>query len=159
MKYADIVADLKANNAKSAGFYTTEQLLDIFNQASVDVPNIRPDALTLTYSGPLDIGYTWQIAEPISAQSDGHIRSMGKTDVSKLLGDDNFKRALLKANDYDEAIVNNILDGEYSTDQSGNKVRIKPGLVDIMSERFGTYQESCLLGVLELRTSMQLTSI
>ena len=29
----------------------------------------------------------------------------------------------------------------------------------IKNERFGTYQESCPLGVLELRTSMQLTSI
>ena len=56
MKYTDIVADLKKNNAKSTGFYTTEQLLEIFNNASVDVPNIRPDAITLTYSGPLDTG-------------------------------------------------------------------------------------------------------
>jgi len=136
MKYEDIVADLKKNNAKSTGFYTTDQLLDIFNQASVDVPNIRPDALTLTYSGPLDTGYTWQIAEPISAQSDGHIRSMGKTDVSRLLTNPVFEEALLKANNDDPAIVHNVLEGEYATDQYGNKVRIKPGWIDIMSERF-----------------------
>ena len=136
MKYEDIVADLKKNNAKSTGFYTTEQLLDIFNQASVEVPNIRSDAVTLTYSGPLDTGYAWQIAEPISAQSAGQIRSMGKTDVSKLLGSDELKLALLKANNYDDEALRNILDGEYATDQNGNKVRVKPGWVDIMSERF-----------------------
>ena len=136
MKYSDIVEDLKENNLKTTGFYTTEQLLDIFNSASVEAPNISPDAITLTYSGPLDTGYTWQIAEPISAQSTGQIRSMGKTDVSKLLNDGNLKRALLKANNFDPVIVNNILDGEYATDQSGNKVRIKPGWTDIMSERF-----------------------
>jgi hypothetical protein len=62
MKYADIVADLQRNNAKATGFYTTEQLLDIFNKASVEVPNARQDAVTLTYSGPVDrvLGYTWQ---------------------------------------------------------------------------------------------------
>ena len=117
------------------GFYTTEQLLEIFNKASIDVPSISPNATTLTYSGPLDTGYSWQIAEPIGAQSSGEIRTIGNTDVSKLLNDPNMKRALLKANNYDEEIVRNILDGEYATDQNGNKVRIKPGWTDIMSER------------------------
>jgi hypothetical protein len=136
MKYADIVADLQNNNTKSTGFYTTEQLLDIFNTASVEVPNIRPDATTLTYSGPLDTGYTWQIAEPIGAQSAGEIRTIGKTDVSKLFENDQFKIALLKANNEDPVVVRSLLDGEYATDQSGNQVRIKPGWSDIMSERF-----------------------
>jgi len=136
MKYEDIIADLKRNNAKSSGFYTTEQLLGIFNKASVEVPNIRPDALTLTYSGPLDTGFTWQIAEPIGGQSAGEIKTMGRTDVSKLLSSRDLEQALLKANNDDPVVVNKILDGEYATDQSGNQVRIKPGWTDIMSERF-----------------------
>ena len=136
MKYEDIIADLNKNNAKSSGFYTTEQLLDIFNMASVDVPNVRPDATTLAYSGPLDTGFTWQIAEPIGAQSSGEIRTMGRTDVSKLLSSRVLEQALLKANNDDPVVVNKILDGEYATDQLGNQVRIKPGWTDIMSERF-----------------------
>jgi Ca2+-binding RTX toxin-like protein len=136
MNYSEIVSNLEKNNVKSTGFYTTEQLLDIFNKASVEVPNTRPEAITLTYSGPLDTGFTWQIAEPIGSQSAGEIRTIGKTDVSKLLQNSEFKLALLKANSYNDVIVNKILDGEYATDQSGNKVRIKPGWTDIMSERF-----------------------
>jgi hypothetical protein len=136
MNYSEIVSDLEKNNVKSTGFYTTEQLFDIFNKASVEVPNTRPEAITLTYSGPLDTGFTWQIAEPIGAQSAGEIRTMGKTDVSKLLQNSEFQLALLKANNYNDEIVNNILDGEYAFDEFGNKVRIKPGWTDIMSERF-----------------------
>ena len=44
MKYEDIVADLKKNNAKSTGFYTTEQLLEIFNHLITQLDPQAPPA-------------------------------------------------------------------------------------------------------------------
>lgn len=130
MTLQEILTDLQINNAKTEGYYTVEQIKAIFNSASVDVSGAKSGAVTLTYSGPLDGVWAWQVAETVGESSNGNIRTIGQTDVSKLYKSDELRAALRLATG-SNATTQEILEGTYT-----NGIRNPDGLQDAMSERF-----------------------
>ena len=113
MALQDIINDLIINNAKTdSSHYTVDQLKNLIANTSIDVPGTQTGATTLTYSGRLnDTVSAWKVAELIGKGSNGQIRTIGQTEVGKLLDRPEFKEALLKAAGGNDDLVTEILDG------------------------------------------------
>ena len=142
MTLTELLAQLEANNAKSSGFLTADQLKSMAASASVDLA--KPvGSLTLLYSGGSGVKLpdpdtaklvsvsNTDIAETIGKNSGGMVRTMGQTDVGKLLLSQEFLGAATKFFGTKE-LADSFIYG--ARDSAGN--RISQGQFDDASARF-----------------------
>jgi hypothetical protein len=71
------------------------EFLQRMDGLSLTIPNQRPDATTLFYSGKVDNRAAWQVAEPLAEASNGNIITIGQTELGRLANDKNFFQAAL----------------------------------------------------------------
>jgi hypothetical protein len=133
MTYDEILALLTANNIRTSGFLTVDELRSLVASASVDLPG-GPGTVTLLYSGPLDSfgsQNATSLAQSIAANSGGRVRIVDGTDAARLLVDPEFRRALENSGLLPDEI-NGLIFGTSGT----NGERISQGLFDDVSRRF-----------------------
>jgi hypothetical protein len=125
-------------NAIEFGQFRTE-LIARLGTVSVNVPGASANATTLLYSG--ELGYDralgtdrvqmWQAAEAIGVQSHGQVRTIGQTELGRLMNDPAFRPALYKALGNNLSLLDELLSGK-----TVNNIRIEPSLWDIGSKWF-----------------------
>ena len=77
----------------------------------VQIPKQRADALTLFYSGKLGSTESWKVAEEIGRASQGHVVTIGDTELGHFLNDKAFGQALQEALDDRDELVKGIVSG------------------------------------------------
>jgi hypothetical protein len=100
---------------------------------SLDVTNQKANAITLLYSGEMGKNGVkfWQVAEDISQKSDGAVRTIGQSELGKLLNSEDFKREMRAVANNDTAVISEIMDGK-----TQNNIRTEAGIWDWSSDRF-----------------------
>ena len=91
----------------------TSELKAQINQLSVDVPTTSPDSVTVLYSGFLpNEQNSAEIVNALVAADPGKIRTVGQSEVGKLLSSSQFREALLLALGDDLSDFNELVSGE-----------------------------------------------
>src|SRR5688572_17642994 len=113
---------------------TVGQLENLLLSMSTKVKGSR---ISLVYSDTIDPPGADKIAAWEAAESMGkgnsRIATLGKTDISKLIKSDEFKKSLRLSTDENQEAMNRILNG--TTDPVTGQ-RLQPGLWDKISEKY-----------------------